>query len=305
MRWGDLENITKKFVKKQHYIPRFALKYFTSENGKISYTNIRHEKLRLLMGDVRDLMQEKNFYEVKNDSNEYILRNRLEKQYGSFEASMSSPYKKLLKLLDCENYQQRYLDAVADGTWARIDSDMLLYLIFSLIRGKVLKNSIFLDPSLNHKKEYILYLQMTTSSSNAAEYAKRMYAGNELEDILFFLKSSKNNILQVLVKHILSEYRIRVYKTTGNKKFFLSDNPVIIKKFKDEDYVLPISSEVCISFVKLQILQENVLLDSKIQNISDYDVNRINQESVKNTDKLLIINNADDLKFVKDILKSI
>lgn len=53
------------FVKQQHYIPQFALKYFENEDGKISFTRINNKPLKLLKTKSIKLMQEKDFYEVR------------------------------------------------------------------------------------------------------------------------------------------------------------------------------------------------------------------------------------------------
>ncbi|ELB03387.1 hypothetical protein OIE_03348 [Enterococcus faecium EnGen0003] len=99
-----------------------------------------------------------------------------------------------------------------------------------------------------------MYLLATTSKPYTAEIAKEMFIGQELEVILQFIREEEdNNPVSRLMKNIMEKYQIRIYMTEGNKKLFLSDNPVIVQKFKDQDYILPLSPSVCMILVPIKI----------------------------------------------------
>lgn len=103
-----------------------------------------------------------------------------------------------------------------------------------------------------------------------------------------------------LKKHIMENYQIRVFKVNETNRLFLSDNQVIIQKFEGEDYILPLSPELCIILVPLNVVEDSWKIDTKISGLDNKAVNKINAQSIKNTHKLIIISGENDLEFVKE-----
>jgi hypothetical protein len=201
-----------------------------------------------------------------------------------------------------DGFQDKFVEIIHNERWPAIECSLLLYLIITLIRGKAVKNLVYSNSNLKASENHIMYLLFTTSQVYTVKFAKSMYIGQDLENILLFIKNSSEDPLKVLGEHILSNYQIRAHKTLGKKKFFLSDNPVIIQKFEGEDYLFPISPEICIGLIPIKLDGDNILIDNTIYHMTDENVERINEQLVLNTDMLLIISNEDDLESISNII---
>ncbi|WP_029486862.1 DUF4238 domain-containing protein [Enterococcus gallinarum] len=287
------------FVRQEHYIPQFVLKYFGDTNGKVSFVNVGASPIKMLKGSALKVMQERDFYEIKNDEGDYVLRNFIEKRYSDIESYISPFYNKFLKMSQKEDFDTIFKETVQSEEWAEIESSLLLYLIVLLIRGKGLKKISYSKTKLPERYQHILHLMFTTNNAVAAEFVKKIYYGEELEGVLHFIKENENNLWDTLQKHIMGNYQIRVFKTKETNRLFLSDNPIIIQKFEGEDYILPLSPELCVFLVPLNVEGDLVKIDTKIFGLDNKAVNKINAQSIKNTDQLLIISNENDLEFIK------
>lgn len=294
--------VRKSFVKNQHYIPQFVLKNFQRDDNKILFVNTKQFTLKTAKSSPMRLMREKDFYEIKDDHGNYVLRNSIEDAYSSLEGDIKPNFQEFIDLITHDNFQDKFVEIIQNERWVDIETSLLLYLTITLIRGKKVKDLVYSNSDLKDSDKYIMYLLFTTSQLQTVKFAKKMYLGQNLENILLFIKNSSEEPLKALVEHIMSKYRIRVYKTLGSKKFFLSDNPVIVQKFEDEDYHLPISPEICIGLIPLKLDGDKVLTENTVYNMSDENVERINKQSVLNTDRLIIISNEDDLEFISNII---
>lgn len=146
----------------------------------------------------------------------------------------------------------------------------------------------------------IFYRLMTTTPENAVKLAKNHLREDELE--IDSLKTSPKGGLQVLYEHLMNNFQLRIYKTRGEKKFFLSDRPILVNKFEEADYVLPISPTICIGAPPFE---GEFSPYNQITYLSDDDVNRINQKIIENTEKMLIIQSEADIEFVKECERNI
>lgn len=294
-----------KYVKRQHYIPQFALKFFRNKNNKIPFVNIKKKPLKLLCTSTINLMQERDFYEIKDLDGDYILRNFIEETYSLMESEISPKFQKILNIISSENYRENFIKIVRSNEWAEIETSLLLYLALILIRGQKTKNITYLNSKFSNNEQHIFHLLATTSKFQTVKFAKKLYVGDELEKILYFIKNNPiEGTLYTLVNHIMRNYQIRVCKTVGEKNLFLSDNPVIIQKFEGEDYVLPISPSVCIILIPIKIEDNQAIIDTNIYSLSDDHVAKINEQSVLNTDRLIIISDKRDLLFVENIKRN-
>lgn len=292
----------KKYVKRQHYIPQFALKNFQNKNNKIPFVNVKKKPLKLLCTSSTKLMQERDFYEIKDLDGDYILRNLIEEVYSSFESEISPKYQKFLNVISSENFREHFIKLVNSNEWAEIETSLLFYLVLVLIRGKEVKSITYSDTKFSSNEQHILHLLTTTSQFQTMEFAKALYSDKELENILYFIENdTTQGTLYTLINHIMKNYQVRVCKTTGKKKLFLSDNPVIIQKFEGEDYILPISPSVCIILIPINIKDAVIKIDTHIYSLNDNHVDKINEQSVLNTDRLIIISEKRDLEFIKNI----
>ncbi|GIN87573.1 hypothetical protein J6TS2_39590 [Heyndrickxia sporothermodurans] len=152
-------------------------------------------------------------------------------------------------------------------------------------------------------ERHILYRHLTTSQANASELAKELYDGQELEDILYFVKKDGTSGLQILAEHLMNNYQVHVYQAAQESKFYLVDNPVLVHQFDDIDYLFPISPKVCLGLVKIATYEDILLVSNSIYILGDNDVERINKKLVQNTDKLIIVSYSFDLDFVKKVVE--
>ncbi|MBO0457750.1 DUF4238 domain-containing protein [Enterococcus hulanensis] len=293
----------EEYVKKEHYIPQFALKYFQNEDGRIPFTDIKKKPLKIITSKSNNLMHEKDFYEIKDSEGIYILRNTIEDNYSFFEGRISRKFQRLLDLSFQDDFQNKFVELVMNGEWAVIEAELLLYMVFLLIRSKGVKNLTYSKSKLPQNYQHILHLLMTTTPTQTAEFAKNMFNGEELENILYFIKNDTEAIpIKTLSEHIMNNYQIRVCKVKETKRLFLSDNPVIVQKFEGEDYILPISPNVCIILVPMNINDETIQIDTHVYSLNDVAVKKINEQSILNTDRLIIISDERDLIFIEQIL---
>ncbi|MED1024220.1 DUF4238 domain-containing protein [Bacillus mycoides] len=292
----------KDFVKKQHYIPRFSIKPFEITEGYCRTVILKTTPFKIMKMSTKNIMQEKYLYEVKDIDGKYVNRNKIEDTYSKLEGSISSSFHKLVELLESDKADIEFNKMVKITTeeWAKNETNLLLHLILTLIRSPHLKNLIDDDKEILDFMKPIHYLLMTTGQNTAVKFAKELYIGDKLEYALHFLKTNSESAFQKLFEHLMSKFQLRIYKTRGEKKFFLSDRPILVNIFEEADYVLPISPKICIGTIPLQIKEGNVSIYSQIKYLSDDDVNRINKRIIENTEKMLIIQSDADLEFVKE-----
>lgn len=290
----------KEYVKKQHYIPQFVLRTFVNSSKGIPFVNIKKQPLELMYSKPINLMQERDFYEIKNIYGEYVSRNLIEEIHSYIESDISIDYQKFIDLTLKEDFEDKFSELVGTEDWAKIEASLLLYLIQTLIRGRGIKNITYTNSELPKRYQDIIYLLMTTSKSITAKFAMEMFIGEELEGILHFIKDDTyNEAFPILAEHILNKYQIRVCVVEGNKSFFLSDNPVIVQKFEEEDYILPFSPKVCLILKEMKIEKNIIKIDKNIFKLDDDSVDRINKHSIQNTDRQLIVSKQSDLKFIE------
>lgn len=99
----------------------------------------------------------------------------------------------------------------------------------------------------------IFYRLMTTTPENAVKLKQEPSYRRRIGDCLAFFKTSPEGGLQVLFEHLMNNFQLRIYKTRGEKKFFLSDRPILVNKFEEADYVLPIAPTICIGATPLKV----------------------------------------------------
>lgn len=294
----------KEYVRKQHYIPQYALKAFQTGKKGIPFINLHHEPIKLRYSQSRDLMQEKDFYEIKNEDGNYIFRNYIEDSYAILENKISSDFNKFVTLSLNNNFQEEFKKMVDTGEWFSIEASLLLHIISTMVRGIGIKH-IFKEKSdlpTNFKKLY--YLMFTTSKEVATQFANEIFCKDELELALHIIKEDELGSPQSLLSHhIFENYQIRVCSTEEGKELFLSDNPVIVQKFEGEDYIFPISPNICLILVPLNVKGDNIMVNPNIYPLTSKQVDSINEESILNTERLLIVSSNVDIGFIENVMK--
>ncbi|PFL59597.1 hypothetical protein COJ27_23715 [Bacillus cereus] len=292
----------KDFTKRQHYIPQFSIRPFEITKGYCLTVNLETNPFEISEKKTENIMQEYDLYEVKDNEGKYVNRNEIEDIYGKFEDSIARRFRKLVDVLESDKADIEFnkMVKVATVEWSKDEANLLLHLILTLIRSPHLKNLIDDNKDIPDFMKPIHYLLMTSGQKTAVKFAKELYFGDKLEDALNYLKTNSESAFQKLFEHLMSKFQLRIYKTRGGKNFFLSDKPILVNKFEEADYVLPISPKICIGAYPLQRKKGKVFIYSQITYLSDDDVNRINKKIIENTEKMLIIQSNADLEFVKE-----
>ncbi|MGG4308756.1 DUF4238 domain-containing protein [Bacillus anthracis] len=284
------------FVKKQHYIPQFSIKPFEITDGYCLTVILKTTPFKITRMSTKNIMQENDLYEVKDTGGEYVNRNEIEDIYSKFENSIAHSFREFVPLLASDEIEVEFKKKFTTIEWQRNETNLLEHLIFTLIRSPHLKNLIYDKKETPDFMKPIFYRLMTTTPENAVKLAKNHLIGDELEIALHSLKTSPKGGLQVLCEHMMNNFQLRIYKTRGDKKFFLSDRPILVNKFEEANYVLPISPTICIGATPFE---GECSPYNQITYLSDDDVNRINKKIIENTEKMLIIQSEADIEFVK------
>ncbi|EEM56703.1 MULTISPECIES: DUF4238 domain-containing protein [Bacillus cereus group] len=290
----------KEFVKKQHYIPRFSIKPFEITEGYCRTVILKTTPFKIMKMSTKNIMQENDLYEVKDLNGEYINRNEIEDMYSKIENSIAHSFHEFVPLLASDEVDVEFKKKFETMEWQRNETNLLVHLIFTLIRSPHLKNMVYEKKETPDFMKPIFYRLMTTTPENAVKLAKSHLIGDELEIALHSLKTSPEGGLQVLFEHLMNNFQLRIYKTRGEKKFFLSDRPILVNKFEEADYVLPIAPTICIGATPFE---GEFSPYNQITYLSDDDVNRINKKIIENTEKMLIIQSNADLEFVKEFVE--
>ncbi|EEM14152.1 MULTISPECIES: DUF4238 domain-containing protein [Bacillus] len=287
----------KDFVKKQHYIPQFSIKPFEITEGYCRTVILKTTPFKITKMSTRNIMQENDLYEVKDLDGEYVNRNEIEDIYSEIENSIAHSFHEFVPLLASDEVDVEFKKKFATIEWQRNETNLLEHLIFTLIRSPHLKNLVYDNKETPDFMKPIFYRLMTTTRENAVKLAKNLLKGEGLEIALHSLKTSPEGGIPELYKHLMNNFQLRIYKTRGEKKFFLSDRPILVNKFEEADYVLPISPTICIGAT---LFEGEFSPYNQITYLSDVDVNRINKRIIENTEKMLIIQSDADLEFVKE-----
>ncbi|PFL09803.1 DUF4238 domain-containing protein [Bacillus thuringiensis] len=287
----------KDFAKKQHYIPRFSIKPFEITEGYCLTVILKTTPFKTTRMSTKNIMQEKDLYEVKDTDGEYVNRNKIENIYSKIESSIAHSFREFVPLLASDEVDVEFKKNFATEEWQRNETNLLEHLIFTLIRSPHLKNLIYENTEIPILIKPIFYRLVTTTRENAIELANELYIEDELKYVLRFLKTSPEGGLKLLYEYVMNNFQLRIYKIRGKKKFFLSDRPILVNKVEEADYVLPISPNICIGATPFEGEPSPY---NQIIYLSDDDVNRINKNIIENTEKMLIIQSDTDLEFVKE-----
>lgn len=84
-------------------------------------------------------------------------------------------------------------------------------------------------------------------------------------------------------------YQLRIFRVSGEENLYLADEPIIIQKFSDTDYVLPISPKLCVGAVKIRLNGNMIQIDSKIFILTDEEVREVNYSSVQNVTNIVTV----------------
>ncbi len=96
----------EKMVKKQHYVPRFYLNFFTDEKERLNVYDFI--KSQFIYSKPKDICMEKYLYETEWENADkrlgrYILPNRIENSYRILERDSAEVLRKIIKKSELDN----------------------------------------------------------------------------------------------------------------------------------------------------------------------------------------------------------
>ncbi|WP_319805916.1 DUF4238 domain-containing protein [Bacillus cereus] len=89
------------------------------------------------------IMQEIDFYEVKDAAGNYVNRNEIENIYSKLEDSIARKFHRIISLLKSEEADVEFKKMIQTNEWFNKEAALLSHLILTLIRSPHLKNLIY------------------------------------------------------------------------------------------------------------------------------------------------------------------
>ena len=283
-----------KYTKKQHYLSRYILNRFLNSKGKIDAVLMK--PMKKIVADSKDICAEKDFYEDKTNDGEYINRNCTENKFAAMESEMANKVDELHDILEAENYNCEIRCMCINGKWDELSCYLMLHLTLIMVRCPKFKELIFKKDEMSLEIKQLLYKEYMMGKEEAKILATNQFKGVELEGILNSIDNSKlNGCINELMNKLINNYFVEIYKTPTGKKFFLSDNPVLVNEIEGIDYFVPISSDFAI--VLKRFTKDGKFLVRDIPVASETMVDGINKLIIKNATNFVIAQDMTDVDF--------
>ena len=215
--------------KKQHYYPKFLMKYFANEDGKL-YTYIRKvNQIKYL--NYQKICSDKYFYETDE-----IVDNILENKFIGYESKMSLIVNKIIKEFERKIETKDFtleisltddeIDFIFKYLWIqylRTDRGKIEFIRSTYYKGYTSRKlPLDIDEIQESKKN---------KRRETLEFNRIFKLGNNLEEFVETFKKPSSTNFQILI----------------GKNFITSDNPVI-GFYRNMRICMPISKNICLSF---------------------------------------------------------
>lgn len=292
-----------QYVKKQHFIPQFSIRPFEVVKGECLTINSEQIPLKAVLKKTADVMQEIDLYESKDSQGNYIERNEIEDIYSKFEDDIAKKFKPLIELLLSNETNTEFKNMIKTNEWASKEAALLTHIALTFIRSPQIRSLVYENKDIPEFMKTIIYRQITTSQKMAVDHAKKHLNGEQLEVALHFLKDNNDSVLSIIFQHLMNNYQLEMFKTSGQEKFFLGDNPILVNKLEEIDYLIPIDPNLCLGTTKLKFQAGHIMVHSSYNFLDDIMVKKINEFTVKNARKTIIVTKKQDLDIVKQTLE--
>lgn len=291
------------YTKKQHYLSRYIIKRFLNDKGKVDAVLVN--SIKRIVVDINDICVENDFYEDKSRDGQYINRNRTENKFAFMESELASKVDELFKILNDENYNDRLRNMYITGEWEYLSVYLMLHLTLVVIRTPKCKEIIFNKDELPLEIKQVFYKELLFGKEEAKILASKQFQDKEL-DILFKViekNADFNGGINELMNYLVNNYYIEVYKAPVKKKFFLSDNPIIVNQIEGIDYFMPLSSNFAIVMKKISSSQQVKI--SILPTASEKMVDGVNKMIISNSSRVVIVENmtSEEFEFIRDNIK--
>lgn len=269
-------------TKNQHYIPRFALRFFEIEKGNCFVYNKKRNSVS--QRGSRSIMVLDYLYEIEHND-VFIRVNYLEKYYASYDDNLSHVLRNIITIITTKNYKFFESDR-----WIHMQFELIIYVVQLMLRHPSIKTLIYGD-SMSIMSN-ALYLLFTKGLPDAVVFAKETLTGSSLELVLTLFREIQDDNTEPfedLYSHFFCNYFVMFFVIPDDvdSHFYLGDQPIIIQQFIDADYVLPISPKICIGLYKVDI--KTVKNSIVIKHITETEVTRVNEIIINQSDEIVVV----------------
>lgn len=292
------------YTKKQHYISRYIIKKFLNDKGKVDAVLV--DSIKRIVRDSKDICVEKDFYEDKYRDGEYIDRNRTENKFADMESELANKIEDLFEILNDENCNDRLRLMYNTEEWEDLSVYLMLHLTLVMIRTPKFKEIIFNKDELPLEIKQVFYKEFLFGEEEAKILASKQFQGKELDIISKVIEKNPdfNGGINVLMNYLVNNYYIEVYKAPVKKKFFLSDNPIIVNQIEGIDYFMPLSSNFAIAMKKISWTKQVSI--STLPTVSEKMVDGVNKMIIGNSTRVVIVENMtrEEFEFIRDNIEN-
>lgn len=292
------------YTKKQHYLSRYIIKNFLNDKEKVDAVLV--DSIKQIVVDSKDICVEKDFYEDKSRDGKYIDRNRTENKFADMESELANKIEDLFEILNDENCNDRLRHMYITGEWEYLSFYLMLHLTLVIIRTPKCKEIVFNKDELPLEIKQIFYKEILFGKEEAKILASKQFQGKDLDVIFKVIENNTdfNGGINVLMNHLVNNYYIEVYKAPVKKKFFLSDNPIIVNQIEGIDYFMPLSSSFAIAMKKIPCTKQVNI--SILPTASEKMVDGINKMIIGNSTRVVIVENMmkEEFEFIRDNIKN-
>lgn len=262
----------QQYTTDQHYIPRFVLRNFATEN-LLQVADISGATIRYFQTTPEHICFQNDLYEVKNEDGTYFDRNAIEDRFASMEGWLAVQVRDLLMGNDKNSRMSG-------------EQDVMLALMFAvqLARLPAVKQIVFGKNDIGTIEKNYIYQALINSNKKAREYLcqnKVSIPSELLQD------SEDKTLVDAIASHLASNcffYIIDASNAEGT--FIISDQPILIRPFEDAQYIFPISPNFAIACCAFDSARGNQV--ESFVAIREELVHKINVFSSKQAERFVI-----------------
>lgn len=213
------------------------------------------------------------------------------------ESELACKVEGLFKILNDENYNDRLRHMYTTGEWEHLSVYLMLHLTLVMIRTPKCKEIIFNKDKLPLEIKQVFYKEFLFGKEEAKMLASKQFQDRELDIMSKVIEKNSdfNGGINVLMNYLVNNYYIEIYKAPVKKKFFLSDNPIIVNQKEGIDYFMPLSSNFAIVMKKISWTQQFKI--SILQTASEKMVDGVNKMIIGNSTRIIIVENMTSKEF--------
>jgi hypothetical protein len=133
--------------------------------------------------------------------------------------------------------------------------------------------------------------------------AENLFEGLNLDTIYSVIRKGENkDAISTLMNYLINNYYVEIYMTPENKKFYLTDNPVIVNDISNIDYFLPLSPNVAMVLKKITSEAINIQV---LPVATARMVDGVNSYLIQKAERIIIVQDMtdDDFKYINKIRK--